>query len=583
VKNTENSPAIQREERPLNPIQALTEKRKKIIGSAPEQQLNMLLGDPDAHALVHSFPEQDFYFLIHGIGLDDALPLLSLASNRQWEFILDLEGWHRGRISFTHISRWLRMMLSADPQRLTRWICGEKLELMEHYLFHHVDVAIREHDQDPSDFSDDFVTIDDVLYVRIKPTESASAEDEESHKAFMDEILTRLAAEDLSLYHHMLLESTAILPSEREEEAYHFRNARLADKGFVPFEEALEIYQPLDPAELKRKGRKNRFIKPAGASEGQLPLYPARLVSGDHLFSRALALIDTEAEVIQEEFAMLCNQLISADQRPIRERADLEAVVKKACGYVSIGLEAATRNASVNARDARAASLMCTYPIKHLFRIGYSHVVRLKWHVEKWHRKSWFHRRGLPLGFWGETWLGVLGGMMLDRPRFYEGQGYDGLYREFQSLMDVRRTRAIVNSVKRLDHLLSMIDRVRKLTGLTRHLTWMSVLLTLWARDRIGLSADLSFIPMAAFRPFFDQLWQKESADIPAGSTRRLKEDVREDFIAWISTGSGLDLQDLRNAYGDTLDGLFADVEQELAAVKDAALDSRHIYHFLIS
>ena len=36
---------------------------------------------------------EDFYFLIHEIGIEDSLPLLSLASNRQMEYLLDLEVW----------------------------------------------------------------------------------------------------------------------------------------------------------------------------------------------------------------------------------------------------------------------------------------------------------------------------------------------------------------------------------------------------------------------------------------------------------------------------------------------------------
>ena len=58
----------------------LQEKRQQILALAPREALDRILQDPQQLPLVHSFPEQDLYFLIHDIGPEDALPLLALAS-----------------------------------------------------------------------------------------------------------------------------------------------------------------------------------------------------------------------------------------------------------------------------------------------------------------------------------------------------------------------------------------------------------------------------------------------------------------------------------------------------------------------
>ena len=75
----------------INRAIVLKKERIEILSLAPEAALDRILDYQQPAALVHSFPEEDLYFLIHDIGVEDALPLLSLASHRQLDFILDQE------------------------------------------------------------------------------------------------------------------------------------------------------------------------------------------------------------------------------------------------------------------------------------------------------------------------------------------------------------------------------------------------------------------------------------------------------------------------------------------------------------
>jgi hypothetical protein len=92
----------------------LQEKRQQILALSPREALDRILHDPRQLPLVHSFPEQDFYFLIHDIGPEDALPLLALASEKQWDHIVDLEAWQKDRIDLQSVPRWLGLLLDAD-------------------------------------------------------------------------------------------------------------------------------------------------------------------------------------------------------------------------------------------------------------------------------------------------------------------------------------------------------------------------------------------------------------------------------------------------------------------------------------
>ena len=66
----------------------LAAERRRILSLTPEQALDAIAENPLPVTLVQSFSEEDLYFLVHHIGPDDALPILGLASNDQWEYLV---------------------------------------------------------------------------------------------------------------------------------------------------------------------------------------------------------------------------------------------------------------------------------------------------------------------------------------------------------------------------------------------------------------------------------------------------------------------------------------------------------------
>ncbi|MGB5987637.1 MAG: DUF6178 family protein, partial [Desulfobacterales bacterium] len=67
----------------------LLTERRKIFALPPETALKAILDLEQPLPVVHSMAPQDLHLLIRDIGPDDALALLNLASNGQWDFILD--------------------------------------------------------------------------------------------------------------------------------------------------------------------------------------------------------------------------------------------------------------------------------------------------------------------------------------------------------------------------------------------------------------------------------------------------------------------------------------------------------------
>jgi hypothetical protein len=570
----------------LERFEKLREKRMQILALPPKKAMETILEDSQPAALVHSFPEQDLYFLIHDIGTGDSLPLLSLASNRQWEHIVDLEVWRRDQIDIESVSRWLSLLFNADPKRFIRWFVEEKLELIEFYLFNSIEVRVKEHDQDPSDFGKGFLTQDNVYFFRImEPPVAGDQEDftAEQRKKFISKLCEYMANFDHKLYQNVLIEATHLIPAETEEDCYHRRNVRLAEKGFLPFDEAIGVYQPISPQDLAKQSPK--LISGPAERPSLLPVsqYPIRMLEADNHFTRALSAIEQPDVLtqIQAEFANLCNQIIVADHKTIRERDELRDIVKKSCGYISIGLERLAEDKSRIHSD-QSAALISRYPLSQIFKVGYGGALTLKWRAENWLSQCWFARNGLRLTFWGEQWLGVLGGLLLKKPLFYDNYKTGVLYREFTSLEDIKAMEDIFNQVIAVDDLLSLLPIELDRSSSYGFLTYKNLILTLWASHDLNLAGKkLKPINLKKFKLFFEDLLPGHPGS-DAAKLRKVPEMMKGRFLDWLAANTGLKDFEITERLGGTLESLFKEITNELGNVAVEDLEPKYIQLFLL-
>jgi len=563
-------------------LNILAAERKKILALPPEEALERILDASQPAAIVHSIPPEDLYLLIQEIGHDDALPLLALASNRQWDFIVDMEVWQRDRINLGLVTKWFNLLLQTDADRLIKLAIEEKTGFLEYYFSNNLQIVIRQHDQDPSDFGSGFITYDDTLYFRILENPPPTASDaplpitDAQRKAVLTEILKRLAHGDYLKYQGLLLQVAGLVPAEVEEENYRLRNVRLAERGFQPFDDAVGIYQRLPPEKLKERARKHTLSSHPDALLA-VPFYTTRLLQGENLFAHALTVIDHSqmAMQIQTEFAFLCNQIISADQQKISSKEALQAIVQKGCGYLTIGLEKMAGAGENDKRQAYAA-LIRQHLLADIFRVGYGCVLELKWQAEKWRKKSWVHQTGLSLGFYGEEWVGVVGGLLLKRPLFFDNYQRGVLYREFEKLVEVQQTRAVLNEIIAFDRLLCMMEIPKEHLARFRLLTYKNLLLTLWVRHENGLASELEPVGLDTFGSFFRKLW------IPDQTSPRIAPSVKTSFLNWLAKKTGLMPFEINERVGSALEALFCEIEHELGPIAVVDLDPRYIQLFLL-
>ncbi len=567
--------------------------RRDIIVSDGAKALDMILESPSPATLIQSFPDQDLYYLMHKVGVDDFIPVLALAASSQWEYILDVEVWDDDRLNTHMMTQVFSLLFKADPQRLLRWVITEKPDFVEYYLSRKMNIFIREHDEVPPEDFDDYITLDDKFYFRFPDQQSGPNEDGQGDllpqdtpredglpddaPELIEQMIRTLAAMDLSVLHGLFLETLSLLPAEAEEEQFRQKNIRLAEKGFLPAHEAIGIYQPV--------AGKNLPSRPANTLEPQAfdpdipmpPMFFTQFLKGDDLFVKALEQLNTQGGIpgLDSELAALINKVISADRIRIRNRESIEKPLEKTMSTLSLGLEVLMEGAKISVD--RAVGLIKKYFLEDIFRTGSREGARLQAMMRKWHEISFIRTKNLPLSFLGETYLGIIGGLMVQRPMFFANYANKTLYRNFASLSDIRATRRQLDEIICLDDFLNRLD-VDIATFSSGVLTYKSMILTLWVRDRMGLNTSkplsLGPIKISEFKKFFAQLFSREGT---IGDTQA------KDFGLWAAQASGMHEADLPTALQGILYTLLRELESEYSHVMTRDLDPRFMPMFLLA
>ncbi len=573
----------------------LTAQRQEILTSQSETALDMILEAPSPATLVQSFPDQDLYFLMHKIGGEDFLPILAMATSAQWEYILDVEVWDDDRLDIHTMTQAFDLLFQADPKRLLRWIIKEKPDYFEFYLFKNITIFIREHDEwTPEDF-DDYITLDDKFYFRFPhktdpdmPTDGSEEMDKviaQTAPELIEKMMRSLAEMDLSVFHGLLLETCAVLTAETEEEQFRLKNIRLAEKGFLPSHEAIGIYQPTDVASLRMRPEKTRATVTFDPDFPMPPQLFTQFIEGDTLFVRCLALLDPDFMLpLQSEIAALSNKIISADRIKIKNPDDIKKIIQKATSYLSLGIEIIIKG-KPTIEAARDTLLL--YFLEDIFRTGSRAGIQLKTRARNWYNTSFMKEKNLPLSFLTQEYLGVIGGLLLDRPMYYDNYQQGELYRHFTSLTDINATDTILNQILHLDGILGQLPL--NMDSFTHGaLTYKSLILTLWARNRLSLDhgseCSLNPIEPNVFKPFFAALF---ASDTPG----KIDDLKAQDLALWVSEtldpsenkNEDKNEENLPEPFLAVLSNLMAEIYEEYGNVAEGQMDPRFIPHFLLA
>ena len=116
---------------------------------------------------VRALSAEDFYWVAKKVGEQDALILLELASDRQWQYVLDLELWDGDRLDLEESGAWLGRLEQADCRRLALWFFSEEgSPLIYYHLFRNVDIVVIEDEEELWNLPDGHFSVDGIYFVR---------------------------------------------------------------------------------------------------------------------------------------------------------------------------------------------------------------------------------------------------------------------------------------------------------------------------------------------------------------------------------------------------------------------------------
>jgi len=503
-------------------LQAYAGSILKDLHALPEKVvLDRIMEHRAPRDLVQRLPNEDFFWLIKKMDEEGSLQLLRLASIEQWQYVLDLELWQRDRLELEETSLWLGRLQSADPGRLTAWLFTEGQSLAYYYLFRSIHVEIRDEDE-VYDFDEGFVTLDGLFYVKVADPDRIET---------IEAMLRTMADADFLRYQALLSGLAGVLPAELEEDMYRIRNIRLAEHGFLPPEEALLVYAPLEPDDLKSNDRIDRLAGDVDPDVLKMaPYSPLLFVEGRSLLTKTLSRVADSRfmDRVRLEFAGLCNHVLSADGLPTYDMDVLKRACRKSAGYLNMILEEMCGD-----DPAAAEALLKHNPLISLFRAGFGLAQKLKWEAERWLTKSWFRQKGLRFDFWGEAWGYPLSCLTAKRPLYYDMKETEGEYRDFEHDYELEEVSAILQRVMAVDTLLAQLTREYPFdpeAGGFRDLIFHSLLFTLWARRILNLTPSFEGISLDEAREFFRFL--RSGDDHPPYRMAAYEDVFVNDFMA---------------------------------------------------
>lgn len=484
----------------MGPLQGSPALRKAVQELSGTALLRGILELPNPRQVVEELAPTDFLWLVKRIGEEDSLPILELASTEQWQHLVDLEVWVKDRVGIQRLAVWLKRLHNADPERLAKWILEDADLMARFFLAKFLEVKVRDHDTD--EVPEGFFSLDDVYYVHVR--------DPEQHE-WIQELLGEMARLDYGGYLRILLGLAEYLPSEAEEELYRLRNVRLAEQGFLPFEEALRVYASLEPGAVLEGSPQVPLVFDLEDEERDLvPMIPLDQGHAEGLLARAMERVEDPVllDRIRLEFAGLANQIISAEGMPVMELEVMGEACRRAASYLNLGLE---RLSSGDIR--RAEEIVAGKALVSIFRVGFGMALQLQRKARKWLQESWFRKMGLGLGFWGDPWGQMLEALLQRRPRYLSGAHEPRHYRDFQRISELDEASRVLGRLGALDRLMERLVGTYHLNpSLVAHpeSTFHPLLFNLWGKKVLGLNAKMEPLSLEEAKELLSVLRAKD-------------------------------------------------------------------------
>ena len=409
-----------------------------------KERLELLLHAPKPMALVRALPDFEVYLTIREIGPSDAMPLLALASGPQIAHVIDLESWRGDRFDPERSGAWVALLLEAGEPTIRRFLNvadDELLALLFRRWIRATPIEIdheeptRGHGETEAGDERGFLSPDGNF--RFSPSIP-------EHAPAVRRFAEIFFHEQQKRYMRVLWESGVELPAELEEREHAWRQSRLEEHGFPPWDEAIEIYAP---------PRGGAAPLPLSVEDGLAGVRSLLLRSDTRgLLTRAIDHLDGPSrEATLFGISAVANRIVAAERWDTGDPAAHRRAFERAIGFVTVALE--IRHA---VDPEAAAATLVEEPAIDLFRQGWARAVEAQRRVRDLLREGWASRHPRGIDLLEAPLRARLKGLALDRPLAWDPSIPAGAepYREFRSLAELDEARAAVDLAELLGRVL---------------------------------------------------------------------------------------------------------------------------------
>jgi hypothetical protein len=334
------------------------------------RRLDALLEAENPAAAVAELSVQEVFTIISSVGLADCQELCALLTPEQFQGCLDLDIWESDRIDTDRLVPWLEALLASGPEhfgavwsQLDSELAALTLQQLAEIFDRSMEEAPPEEDERPLLHTPDtFFT----LAIRSERQEDV---------ALVHRLVDSLYTHDDQLARHTLMAARSEPTAALEEMSYRWHGNRLADLGYVDFYEALEVFRPLEVAQVRiGEGTADRLATCDRELRQVLPAPVAQKLSGRRFLAAALDRIQeaSEAERLEVALLVLVNRVLSASRARPGDEAAVRAGAELALCTLSLGLE------TLSGGDLpRAEAALRSVSLTRLHRVGHTAILRL--------------------------------------------------------------------------------------------------------------------------------------------------------------------------------------------------------------